>query len=103
MLVIQKPINNPQAPPQGLIETSGSPAHLVPPDAPSGCVPENMRCRGCQSKGVKRDLPRPRCSNCLDEQILCFYVAPLRLTMARSKKQSVHVIYYIIRMDISKE
>ncbi|KAL4781040.1 hypothetical protein BJX76DRAFT_336274 [Aspergillus varians] len=82
--------NNPQSPPQGLIETSGNTAHLVPPDAQikfSRCVPENMRCRACQSKGVECDLQRPRCSNCLDEQILCFYVAPLRLTMARSKKQ----------------
>lgn len=77
---------NPQSPPLGPIETSGEPAHVVSPGTQiksSECVPENMRCRACQSKGVECDLQRPRCSHCLDEQILCFYVAPLRLCGSR--------------------
>lgn len=82
--------NNPQSPPQGPIETSGKPIHLVSPGTQiksSEYLPQNMQCRACESMGVECDLQRPRCSHCLDEQILCFYVAPLRLAMARPKKQ----------------
>ncbi|OJI98776.1 hypothetical protein ASPVEDRAFT_25627 [Aspergillus versicolor CBS 583.65] len=42
-------------------------------------------CRACQAWGVECDQQKPRCSHCLDQQILCFYVEPLRVTMKRSK------------------
>ncbi|KAE8356395.1 hypothetical protein BDV28DRAFT_110538 [Aspergillus coremiiformis] len=50
-------------------------------------------CKACQSWGVACDLQRPRCAHCLDEQILCFYVAPLpplRATRRSKKPRSTH-------------
>ncbi|KAB8069779.1 hypothetical protein BDV29DRAFT_45114 [Aspergillus leporis] len=45
-------------------------------------------CKACQAWGVACDLQKPRCAHCLDEQLLCFYVAPLPPLRAtrRSKK-----------------
>ncbi|KAL4925993.1 uncharacterized protein BDV17DRAFT_163680 [Aspergillus undulatus] len=43
-------------------------------------------CRACQTQGVKCDRLKPRCAHCLDQQILCFYVEPLRITMKRRKQ-----------------
>ena len=88
-----KPHYNLRFPSQGRIETSGKTVDLVSSGMKIECeeseaLAENMPCRACQSWGVTCDLQRPRCSHCLDEQILCFYVAPLRLTMARLEKQS---------------
>lgn len=47
---------------------------------------ENPACKACRTWGVSCDRQRPRCSHCLDQQILCFYVAPLRKTMKKSSK-----------------
>ncbi|OJJ31612.1 hypothetical protein ASPWEDRAFT_697843 [Aspergillus wentii DTO 134E9] len=47
---------------------------------------ESIPCKACRIGGAVCDRQRPRCSHCLDQQILCFYVEPLRLTMARNKK-----------------
>lgn len=42
---------------------------------------ENFACRSCRIRGVNCDRQRPHCSQCRDQQILCFFVAPLpRLT-----------------------
>ncbi|KAL4882665.1 hypothetical protein BJY04DRAFT_38475 [Aspergillus karnatakaensis] len=46
-------------------------------------------CRGCQAWGVECDRQKPHCSHCLDQQILCFYVEPLRITMKRSKQSKM--------------
>ncbi|KAL3459412.1 hypothetical protein BJX64DRAFT_291239 [Aspergillus heterothallicus] len=43
-------------------------------------------CRACQARGVQCDRQTPRCAHCLDQQILCFYVEPLRVTMKRARK-----------------
>ncbi|KAL2819826.1 hypothetical protein BJX63DRAFT_428596 [Aspergillus granulosus] len=43
-------------------------------------------CRACQAWGVQCDRQMPRCAHCLDQQILCFYVEPLRVTMKRARK-----------------
>ncbi|KAL2840678.1 hypothetical protein BJY01DRAFT_249898 [Aspergillus pseudoustus] len=43
-------------------------------------------CRACQAWGVQCDRQTPRCAHCLDQQILCFYVEPLRVTMKRERK-----------------
>ncbi|KAL2847655.1 hypothetical protein BJX68DRAFT_268050 [Aspergillus pseudodeflectus] len=43
-------------------------------------------CRACQAWGVQCDRQTPRCAHCLDQQILCFYVEPLRVTMKRARK-----------------
>ncbi|OJI86034.1 hypothetical protein ASPTUDRAFT_53333 [Aspergillus tubingensis CBS 134.48] len=49
-------------------------------------------CKACQTWGVVCDQQRPRCSHCLDQQILCFYVAPLSKPPKRStKSRSRHV------------
>ncbi|KAB8263207.1 hypothetical protein BDV32DRAFT_3761 [Aspergillus pseudonomiae] len=50
-------------------------------------------CKACESRGVACDLQRPRCAHCLDEQVLCFYVAPLpplRATRRSKKRRSTH-------------
>ncbi|KKK15763.1 hypothetical protein P175DRAFT_0528085 [Aspergillus ochraceoroseus IBT 24754] len=47
---------------------------------------EAFPCRACKAWGVACDLQKPQCAHCVDQQLLCFYVAPLRLTMKRSKK-----------------
>ncbi|KAL4868697.1 hypothetical protein BDV12DRAFT_95260 [Aspergillus spectabilis] len=52
----------------------------------SGSLDSAFPCRGCQDWGVECDRQKPRCSHCLDQQILCFYVEPLRITMKRSKQ-----------------
>lgn len=52
----------------------------------------NYPCKACQTWGVVCDQQRPRCSHCLDQQILCFYVAPLPKPPKRStKSRSRHV------------
>jgi hypothetical protein len=50
---------------------------------------ENPACKACRTWGVVCDRQRPRCSHCLDQQILCFYVAPLRKTMKKSSRSRV--------------
>lgn len=47
---------------------------------------ENYPCKACQVWGVTCDRQRPRCAHCLDQQILCFYVAPLPKTIRRPKR-----------------
>lgn len=47
---------------------------------------ENPSCKACRTWGVACDRQQPRCSHCLDQQILCFYVAPLRKTMKKSSR-----------------
>ncbi|RMJ25298.1 hypothetical protein PHISP_03830 [Aspergillus sp. HF37] len=53
-------------------------------------VDEGVPCKGCRVRGVVCDGRRPRCSHCLKEQVLCFYVAPLRKS-GRSK--SAHLTF----------
>ncbi|RAK96768.1 uncharacterized protein BO80DRAFT_496739 [Aspergillus ibericus CBS 121593] len=49
-------------------------------------------CKACQTWGVTCDQQKPRCSHCLDQQILCFYVTPPRRSMKRSTKpRSAHL------------
>ncbi|KAL4755835.1 uncharacterized protein BDW70DRAFT_145822 [Aspergillus foveolatus] len=43
-------------------------------------------CRACRASKVICDRQTPRCGHCLDQQILCFYVEPLRITMKRAKQ-----------------
>ena len=88
-----KPHYNLRCPSQGPIENSGKTVDLVSSGVKIECdgpeaVAENMPCRACQSSGMVCDIQRPRCSHCLDEQILYFYIAPLQPTIARLKKQS---------------
>lgn len=47
-------------------------------------VDDPFPCKTCHARGVVCDGRRPRCSHCLDQQVLCFYVAPIK----RSKKGS---------------
>ncbi|PKX99244.1 uncharacterized protein P174DRAFT_42655 [Aspergillus novofumigatus IBT 16806] len=49
----------------------------------------NPACKACRTWGVACDRQQPRCSHCLDQQILCFYVAPLRKTMKKSSRSRV--------------
>jgi hypothetical protein len=54
-------------------------------------VDEGLPCKGCRVRGIACDGRRPRCSHCLKEQVLCFYVAPLRKSRRRSK--SAHLTF----------
>ncbi|PYH91819.1 hypothetical protein BO71DRAFT_384816 [Aspergillus ellipticus CBS 707.79] len=55
-------------------------------------IPHSHPCKACQAWGVNCDRQKPRCSHCLDQQILCFYVAPARRSTKRSiKSQSAYV------------
>ncbi|BDD61007.1 hypothetical protein MAP00_006090 [Monascus purpureus] len=46
---------------------------------------ETFPCRTCRMRKVECDRSLPRCSNCLHEQLLCFYVEPLRVSRKRAK------------------
>ncbi|PWY89632.1 hypothetical protein BO94DRAFT_42786 [Aspergillus sclerotioniger CBS 115572] len=49
-------------------------------------------CKACQTWGAVCDQQKPRCSHCLDQQILCFYVSPPRRSTKRSTKaRSAHL------------
>ncbi|KAL3479371.1 hypothetical protein BJX99DRAFT_255628 [Aspergillus californicus] len=49
----------------------------------------SIPCRSCQAWGVECDRQKPHCSHCLDQQICCFYVEPLRVTMKRSRQSKI--------------
>lgn len=51
-----------------------------------------LPCKACRVRGVACDGRRPRCSHCLEEQVLCFYVAPLRKARRRRSK-SAHLAF----------
>lgn len=46
---------------------------------------EAFPCRTCRIRKVECDRLLPRCSHCLDEQLLCFYVEPLRISRKRAR------------------
>lgn len=50
---------------------------------------QHVDCKACRSRGVSCDGRRPRCSHCVEQQVLCFYVTPQRRSRARSK--NVHL------------
>lgn len=47
---------------------------------------ETFPCRTCRMRKVECDRILPHCSHCLHEQLLCFYVEPLRITRKRAKE-----------------
>ncbi|KAE8150362.1 hypothetical protein BDV25DRAFT_112915 [Aspergillus avenaceus] len=59
-------------------------------------------CKACQAWGVACDQQKPRCSHCLDQQILCFYVAPLPPLRATRRKRgpSTHTASLIASREI---
>ncbi|KAL5365865.1 hypothetical protein BJX96DRAFT_180220 [Aspergillus floccosus] len=75
--------------------TVSSPSALSTLPESTGCAPDlpveevarsAYPCKACQAWGVTCDRQQPRCAHCLDQQILCFYVAPpLRATKSRRK------------------
>ncbi|KAL4946408.1 hypothetical protein BDV06DRAFT_218335 [Aspergillus oleicola] len=73
--------------------TDGATA-LTPTDenAEDGLEKNAFPCRACQVQGVQCDRLKPRCAHCLDQQILCFYVEPLRVTMKRSKEEQARAL-----------
>lgn len=44
-------------------------------------------CRTCRIKGKSCDLQQPFCSQCWEQQILCFYVPPLSRRLKKSKRR----------------
>ncbi|KAL4800767.1 hypothetical protein BDV19DRAFT_352108 [Aspergillus venezuelensis] len=63
---------------------------ITPTDenAEDGIERNAFPCRACQVQRVQCDRLKPRCAHCLDQQVLCFYVEPLRVQMKRSKEQA---------------
>lgn len=47
---------------------------------------ENFSCRACRIRGIDCDRQRPHCSQCQDQQILCFFVAPLPRLTKKTKR-----------------
>lgn len=45
-------------------------------------------CKTCRMAGIACDGQRPHCSQCLNEQTLCFYVDPLRVSKKRRKQSA---------------
>lgn len=45
----------------------------------------NYPCRTCRIKGKRCDLQQPFCSQCWEQQILCFYVPPLSRRLKKGK------------------
>lgn len=43
-------------------------------------------CKACRVRRKACDLQRPWCSECLDQQILCFYAPPLLMTNKKGRK-----------------
>lgn len=54
----------------------------------SGVHDTNSPCKACRMAGIACDGQRPHCSQCLNEQVICFYVDPLRITK-KKRKQSM--------------
>ena len=48
----------------------------------------NKPCKSCRMAGIACDGILPHCSQCRHEQVLCFYVDPLRATWKKKRKQS---------------
>ena len=44
-------------------------------------------CRTCRLKGKHCDLQQPFCSQCWEQQILCFYVSPLSRRLKNGKRR----------------
>ena len=51
-------------------------------------IDKSLPCKACRTRGVTCDERRPRCSHCLEEQVLCFYVAPLRKGKGKRRSKS---------------
>lgn len=67
----------------GPMQSQASACKVCPelPDQQPQQQQENFACRSCRIRGVNCDRQRPHCSQCRDQQILCFFVTPLpRLT-----------------------
>ncbi|PYH49128.1 uncharacterized protein BP01DRAFT_287759 [Aspergillus saccharolyticus JOP 1030-1] len=61
-----------------------------PADTPSHDSQSGQSCKACKAWGVPCDQVRPRCSHCLDQQILCFYVGPTRKATRKSIRSTKH-------------
>jgi len=54
----------------------------------SGADDTNSPCKTCRMAGIACDGRRPHCSQCLNEQTLCFYVDPLRVSKKKRKQSA---------------
>lgn len=53
---------------------------------------EKSPCKGCRMAGKNCDRQRPHCAQCLDQQVLCFYVEPLPKIKRMEKAQYMPAI-----------
>ncbi|KAK2803326.1 hypothetical protein FQN51_003747 [Onygenales sp. PD_10] len=51
-------------------------ANRTPPElADTAAKPARSPCKSCRERGVECDSHYPQCSQCFQEQLLCFYTA----------------------------
>lgn len=76
--------------PDGSGTAGNNTPRYIPSEPPQEQIAEYEKypCKACQAWGVTCDRQRPRCAHCLDQQILCFYVAPLPKTIRRPKQSA---------------
>ena len=67
----------------GTQEQSHSHSHSHANDQEQSSYP----CRTCRIKGKHCDLQQPSCSQCWEQQILCFYVPPLSRRLKKCKRR----------------
>ncbi|RAL13871.1 uncharacterized protein BO97DRAFT_28355 [Aspergillus homomorphus CBS 101889] len=63
----------------------------APEESTESLSPPDQPCKACKAWGVPCDQQRPRCSHCLDQQILCFYVPPVRKSTRKSTKSTKQI------------
>ena len=51
----------------------------------------HVDCKMCRSHGISCDGRRPRCSHCLEQQVLCFYVTTAPRKSRRTRSKSSHL------------
>lgn len=58
-------------------------------DASKSSTQADIACRSCRVQGLDCDRRLPHCSQCRDQQVVCFFVAPLpRLTKTTPAKST---------------
>ncbi|RAK77645.1 uncharacterized protein BO72DRAFT_102590 [Aspergillus fijiensis CBS 313.89] len=76
-----------------ICSTTKAPVYTLPaPEQPVQAPPQQDQpcqpCKACKAWGVPCDQVHPRCSHCLEQQILCFYVAPTRKSTRKSTRST---------------
>ncbi|RJE25440.1 hypothetical protein PHISCL_02196 [Aspergillus sclerotialis] len=61
----------------------------------------HTECTMCRSHGIVCDRRRPRCSHCVEQQVLCFYVTSAPRKSRRTRSKSSHLALERAQMGAS--